>query len=114
MEKYMLLFRGGDVSQLSPQQQEAQMGKWLAWVDKLRKENCYLSGEPLLPGGKTVAGAKKVVTDGPFAESKEVIGGFFVINAKNLDHATTIAKDAPDFDLGGSVEVREVLKIDNM
>jgi hypothetical protein len=114
MEKYMLLFRGGDVSHLSPQLQEAHMGKWLAWVEKLRKENRYLSGEPLLPGGKTVAGAKKTVTDGPFAESKEVIGGFFIVNAKNLDEATTMAKDSPDFDLGGSVEIREVLKLDNM
>lgn len=114
MEKYMLLFRGGDVSHLSVQQQESQMGKWLAWVDKLKKENRYLAGEPLLPGGKTVSGTKKVVTDGPFAESKEVIGGFFIITAKNIDDATAIAKDAPDFDLGGSVEVREILKIDNM
>src|SRR5688572_3323140 len=112
MEKYMYLFRGGDVSKLSPQQQEAQMGKWLAWVEKLRKEGRYLSGEPLLPGGKTVAGIKKSVTDGPFAESKEVVGGFFIINAKSLDEAVQIAKDSPDYELKGSVEVREVMKLD--
>lgn len=112
MEKYMFLFRGGDVSKLSPQQQEAQMGKWLAWVDKLTKENRYVSGEPLLPGGKTVSGLKKTVTDGPFAESKEVIGGFFIINAKDLDEAVKLTNDYPDFDLDGSVEVREVMKVD--
>ena len=112
MEKYMFLFRGGDVSKLSPQQQEAQMGKWMAWVEKLTKEGRYLSGEPLLPGGKTVSGAKKTVTDGPFAESKEVIGGYFVIEAKNYDEAVAIAKDCPDYELGGSVEVREVMKLD--
>jgi hypothetical protein len=112
MEKYMFLFRGGDVSKLSPQQQEAQMGKWLQWIEKLSKENRYVSGEPLLPGGKTVAGLKKTVTDGPFAESKELIGGFFVVNAKNLDEAVTIAKDCPDYELGGTVEVREVMKVD--
>lgn len=110
----MFLFRGGDVSKLSPQQQEAQMGKWLAWVEKLRKENRYLSGEPLLPGGKTVSGTKKSVTDGPFTESKEVIGGFFIVTAKNIDEATQIAKDSPDYELGGSVEIREVMKLDNM
>jgi hypothetical protein len=114
MEKYMFLFRGGDVSKLSPQQQEAQMGKWLAWVEKLRKDNRYISGEPLLPGGKTIAGSKKTVTDGPFTESKEVIGGFFIVNANNLDEATQMAKDSPDYDLGGSVEIREVMKLDNM
>jgi len=114
MEKYMFLFYGGDVSKLSPQQQEAQMGKWLAWVEKLRKENRYLSGEPLLPGGKTVTGTKRTVTDGPFAESKEVIGGFFIINAKNLDEAVKLTVDYPDYELGGTVEIREVMKMDMM
>lgn len=108
----MFLFRGGDVSKLSPQQQEAQMGKWFAWVEKLRKDDLYISGEPLSPGGKTISGSKKAVTDGPFAESKEVIGGFFVVKAKNFDEALQMAKEAPDFDLGGSVEVREVLNMD--
>jgi hypothetical protein len=111
MEKYMFLFRGGDVGKLSPKDQEAQMQKWLAWVEKLTKENRYLSGEPLLPGGKTIT-HKKTVTDGPFAESKEVIGGFFIVHAKNLEEAVQMAKDAPDFELGGSVEVREVMKMD--
>jgi hypothetical protein len=112
MEKYMFLFRGGDVSKLSPQQQEAQMGKWLEWIQKLQTQDRYLAGEPLLPGGKTVSGKGKSVTDGPFAESKEVIGGFFIVSAKNLDEASQLAKDCPDFDLGGSVEVREVMKLD--
>jgi hypothetical protein len=108
----MFLFRGGDVSKLSPQQQEAQMGKWLAWVEKLTKEGKYLAGEPLLPGGKTISGSKKTVTDGPFTESKEVIGGFFIVEAKNYDEAVQMAKDSPDYELGGSVEVREVMKVD--
>ena len=107
----MFLFRGGDVSKLSPQAQEDQMGKWLAWVEKLTKDGRYIAGEPLLPGGKTISGAKKTVTDGPFAESKEVIGGFFIIEAKNYDEAIHIAKDSPDYELGGSVEVREVMKL---
>lgn len=112
MEKYMFLFRGGDVSHLSPQQQEAHMGKWLAWVDKLTKQGRYVAGEPLLPGGKTISGTKKTVTDGPFAESKEVIGGFFVIEAKDYDEAVQLAKDSPDFEYNGSVEIRTVLKMD--
>ncbi len=112
MEKYMFLFRGGDVSHLSPAEQEAEMGKWLAWIEKLRKQGRYISGEPLLPGGKTISGIKKTVTDGPFAESKEVVGGFFTITAKSFDEAVEMAKDCPDFAIGGSVEVRQVLKIE--
>jgi hypothetical protein len=111
MEKYMFLFRGGDVSHFSPEQQQAQMQKWFAWVEKLKKENRYVAGEPLNPGGKTVSGAKKSVTDGPFTESKEVIGGFFIVEAKSMDEAVQLSKDSPDFGIGGSVEVREVMKM---
>lgn len=112
MEKYMFLFRGGDISQLSPDEQQAEMQKWFAWIDKLTKQGRYLGGEPLLPGGKTVSGSKRTVTDGPFTESKEVVGGFFTVLANSLDEAVEMSKECPDFDLGGSVEVREIMKID--
>ena len=114
MEKYMFIFIGGDPSHLSPEAQEANMGKWFAWVEKLRKANKYVSGEALLPGGKTIKGSKKTITDGPFTEGKEVVGGYFVVNAKNLDEATEMAKECPDYDLGGIVEIRQVMKMDNM
>ena len=87
------------------------MQKWLAWVDELKSKNIYVSGEPLLPEGKTVTGKKAVVTDGPFAESKEIIGGFFIIKAASIEEAAEIAKDSPDLPLDGAVEVREVLKM---
>jgi len=112
MEKYMFIFIGGDVSHLSPEAQQAQMQKWFAWVEKLQKEQRYVSGEALLPGGKKISGSKKVVTDGPFAEAKEAVGGYFVIQAKDMNEATAIAKDYPDFDLDGTVEIREVIKFD--
>lgn len=108
----MFLFRGGDMSKMSPQQQQEQMGKWLAWVDKLKKENRYEGGEPLLPAGKVVSGPKRTITDGPYAESKEIVGGFFIVTAKNLDDAMSMTKDYPDYDLGGSIEVREVMKLE--
>jgi hypothetical protein len=111
MEKYMFLFRGGDVSKMSPEQQQAHMAKWFAWVEKLQKQNVYTSGEPLAPGGKTLSGKNKAVTDGPFTESKEVIGGFFIVEAKGYNEAVEMAKESPDFELGGSVEVRQVMKM---
>jgi hypothetical protein len=114
MEKYMFIFIGGDPSHLSPEAQQAHMQKWFAWVEKLKNEKSYVSGEALLPGGKTIKGSKKAITDGPYAEGKEVVGGFFVVNAKDINEATEMAKACPDYDLGGSVEVREVMKFDNM
>jgi hypothetical protein len=112
MEKYMFVFMGDNANRLSPAEQEASMQKWFAWVDKLTKAGRYVSGEALLPGGKTIAGAKKTVTDGPFAEGKEVVGGFFVVHAKDLSEAAEMAKDFPDFETGGVVEIREVQKFD--
>ena len=114
MEKYMFIFLGGDLSHLSPEAQQAHMQKWFDWVQKLEKEKRYVGGEALLPGGKTVTGPKKVVTDGPFAESKEVVAGYFVVLAKNLNEAVEMAKECPDYILNGIVEVREVMKFDNM
>ena len=65
-----------------------------------------------MPGGKLVSGANKTVTDGPYTEGKEVVGGFFIINANSLDEAAEIAKGCPDFEQGGSVQVRQVMKIE--
>jgi hypothetical protein len=106
MEKYMFIFMGGDTSHLSPEQQQAGMEKWFAWVKKLQDQGRYDSGEALLPGGKIIRG--------PYAESKEIVCGYFVVKAKNLAEATELAKDYPDFELGGTIEIREVVKFDNM
>ena len=57
------------------------------------------------------AGGKNV-TDGPYTEGKEVVGGYFIINAKDIDEAVAISKGCPDFELGGSVQVRQVMKMD--
>jgi hypothetical protein len=114
MEKYMFIFIGGDPSHLSPEAQQAHMQKWFAWVEKLSQEKKYVAGEALLPGGKTIRGSKKSVTDGPYAEGKEIVGGFFVVEAKDLNEAVEMAKACPDYELGGIVEVREVMKFDNL
>ena len=110
MEKFMLIFHGGVSGNASPEQMQANMGKWMAWIDKLNKENRYVSGEPLLPGGKLITG-RKSVTDGPYTEGKEVVGGFFIVNATNYDEAVALCDDYPDYDLGGKIQVRQVMKM---
>ena len=99
MEKFMLIFHGGMPTDQSPEQMQVQMGKWMTWIENLRKTDQYVGGEPLLPGGKLVS--RKSVTDGPYTEGKEVVGGFFIINAKDLDEAVAISKNSPDFEFGG-------------
>jgi hypothetical protein len=112
MKDFMLLFRGAmQQFEFSPEAMQNHMQKWFSWVDELKAKNIYVSGEPLVPAGKTVTGKKAVVTDGPFAESKEIVGGFFIIKANTIEEATEIAKDCPDLPLDGIVEVREVMKM---
>jgi hypothetical protein len=111
MEKFMLIFHGGTSLAPSPEVMQEHMGKWMAWIEKLRKTDQYLAGEPLLPGGKLISGKNKNVTDGPYTEGKEVVGGFFIVQAADLKEAVEISKDCPDYDIGGSVQVRQVMKM---
>jgi hypothetical protein len=111
MEKFMLIFHGGGHLNESPEAMQANMGKWMAWIDKLKKTDQYVAGEPLLPGGKLISGKNKHVTDGPYTEGKEVVGGFFIIKAADLKEAVEISNDCPDYESGGSVQVRQVMKM---
>ena len=112
-EKYLLIFHGGFYDGLSPDEAQKQMQKWFTWVDKLRSSGKYLGGEALLEGGKILTQKNgKILVDGPFAESKESVAGYFLIEAADLNEASEIARDYPDFPLGGRVEVREVMKIE--
>lgn len=108
----MFIFHGGLNQDASPEQMQNNMNKWFAWVEKLNKDGRYVSGEALLPGGKLVTG-KNTATDGPYTEGKEIVGGFFVVNAANIEEATAIAQEGyPDFEYGGTVQVRPVVKFD--
>ena len=116
MEKYMFIFKGAsdEAAKLSPDEMQQHMQKWYKWIQDLTDRKVYLSGEPLEKEGKIVSrsGNKNVITDGPFPETKELVGGYFIINANNLDEAAEIAKDCPGLELGGRVEVRTVMKMD--
>jgi hypothetical protein len=67
-------------------------------------------GNPLEPTGKVVKGNQKTVTDGPYAETKDIVGGYIVVEARDIGHAVEISKGCPIFEAGGSVEVRPVMK----
>ena len=107
MSNFMFLFRGGETP-ASPEGMQAQMQKWMAWIERLRTQDKYIAGEPLERGGKVLRSPNKVITDGPFAEGKEVVGGYFLVRADSLNQAAEIAKDCPIFESGGSVEIRAI------
>jgi hypothetical protein len=108
--EYMLLFRGTDwYQQVSPEEIQEILGRWSAWFERLGREGKLKSGLPLHHEGKIVTGkGGRSVADGPFAESKEAIGGFFLLQVDDLDEAVRIAQDCPGLGYGISVEVRPV------
>jgi len=110
MSNFMFLFRGGE-RPASPDAMQAEMQKWMNWIQQLREQGKYIAGEPLQGGGKVVSSPRKIITDGPFAEGKEVVGGYFLLQAETLDEAAEISKNCPILETGGSVEVRAIQNI---
>src|SRR5690349_16101501 len=111
MSEYLYLYRGGRRPD-SPQAAQQEMQKWMTWLQDLGKQGHLKDqGQPLDGQGKVVAGKSKTITDGPFAEAKDIVGGYTVVTANDLAHAAELSKGCPIFDNGGSVEVRPVMKM---
>jgi len=107
---YMLIFRGTDWhKKLSPEEMEQVASQWMAWFNRLTDQGKAIAGSPLQNEGKVVSGKNgRVIADGPFAESKEAIGGYFLLQVKSLDEAVAIARECPGLAHGAVVEVRPV------
>ena len=107
--EYMLLFRGAHWDKdLSPEEIQKVMGQWNAWFERLTLQGKVKSAHPLERGGKLVSGKGRTIADGPFAESKEAIGGYFLLELDDFNEALEIAKECPTLDYGVTVEVRPV------
>jgi hypothetical protein len=116
MSEYILLYRNSseafNEAMGTPERAQKNMVKWRAWMkDMTEKGQLKNVGQPLERSGKVVGGRKKTVTDGPYAEAKDVVGGFSIIEAKDLGEAAHIASGCPVLDHGGSVEVRPVMSL---
>ena len=107
---YMLLFVGMDWHKgLSPEQTQKVSEDWMAWFKRLNEQGKAVAGHPLGFEGKNVSGKNRTVTDGPFAEAKEAIGGYFMLDVATMDEAVAIAQQCPGLPYGAKVEVRPVL-----
>jgi hypothetical protein len=106
---YLLLFRGNVWDRgLSPAQLQKVVSDWMAWFERLKAEGKCAGGHPLKDEGKVVSGKQRTVADGPFAESKEAIGGYFYLTVADENEAIEIAKQCPGLEYGSVVEVRPV------
>jgi hypothetical protein len=108
MAKFLFVYRNSSESYgtMSPDEMQRMLQKWNAWITEgLRKGWMLDAGDGLKKEGRVV-NAKKVISDGPFIEVKEIVGGFSIVQAGTLDAAAELARGCPIFQRGGSVEVR--------
>ena len=113
MKDYLFLFRGGlDFTKASPEQLQEVLTNWKNWTEELSKKGIYNGGERLTRNDAAVVrGNNKQIIDGPYNESKEIIGGYISIKAKNLQEAIEISKGCPIFNFDGNIEIREVVNM---
>ncbi len=113
---FMYLLRGGvDDRKLSPEQMQKLTEKYMNYIQGLRDKGHFIAGEPLEEEGRVVSGERGgKVTDGPFTETKEAVGGYFLIHAQNFDEAVELSRGCPILANGGQIEVRPIQKIPGM
>lgn len=107
--EYLLLFRNTAWhADLQPHEIERVMTDWMAWFDGLVADGRCRGGQSLTAEGRVVAGVAGTVTDGPYAEARESIAGYFILTVPSFDDATAIAQLCPGLPFGCMVEVREL------
>ncbi len=114
MDEYILIFRHEDGNKVaSPEQIQVWMKQTMDWIGGIAARNKFVSGNGLPFDGAKVVHHKGVVTNGPFGEIKETIGGFIIVKADSADEAAEFAKGCPVLQgEGNTVEVRKIAKGD--
>jgi len=113
MSEFVYLFRTNEAQQSeamgTPERAQKSMQVWLSWIRKLEDAGHLRDpGQPLALQGKVVRGPNPVISDGPYAEAKDLVLGFMIVAARNLEHAAELARDCPIAIGGGSVEIRPI------
>lgn len=117
MSDFVYLFRIEPAAQQeamgTPERAQQSMQKWLTWIRELEANGSLKQrGQPLERSGKVVRTKKKMVTDGPFTEAKDIVSGFMIVQANDAAHAAELAKGCPILEGEGSVEIRPVMQLD--
>jgi hypothetical protein len=116
MEKFMFLFREREADKhaqnaIDSEEAKVYVQSWMTWMQGLAQQGILAGGDPLQRIGKQVNGKNKVVSDGPYIEDKQLVGGFLIVNAKDINDAVEISKGCPIFDEDGKLEVRPIQKL---
>jgi hypothetical protein len=113
MPKFMFLMHDSPTAftKMTPDEMQHVVQRYVAWGKALRARKLLAGGHKLTQEPGRVMRKKRgkvLVSDGPYAESREVLGGYFLVNAKNYDEAAKLALDCPHLDYGGAIEVRQL------
>ena len=113
MNEYLLILRGGeDIRALkSPEEMQQHMQEWQQWFSTMAQDGAFVAGQPLQQEAKSLINMGKQVIDRPLAEGKEMVGGYIIVRANNLDDATELAKGCPGFEHDCTIEVREIMSL---
>ena len=114
MPRFMILLHENDDAweKLSAEDKQAIMQRYFAWVGELRRDDRMRGGDPLLRGGRVLRTAGGEIVEGPYTETKEVVTGYFMIEAASLDEAAKIAHGCPALGHGDTVLVRQVAELE--
>jgi len=110
MAQFLLLLYGDPAPWLKMPAEEQQkwFGKYMAWGNQARQAGFLVGSNKLVDDAGKVMRGQKAVTDGPYSETKEVLGGYYLIEAANYDEAVRRSKNHPHLEHGGTIEVRQI------
>jgi hypothetical protein len=116
MDEFMLIFRHEDGSKIaSPEQMQIWMKQTMDWIGGIAAQNKYVGGNGLIFDDSRVVRSNNVVTNGPFGEIKETIGGYMIVRAESMEEAVQFAKGSPILQgEGNSMEVRKIARRDGV
>ena len=111
MKKYLLLLQDDikTMQRLSPKEMETLVGEHMAWTKKMAASGYLISGDGLEETSIHITGKECIVKDGPYVEAKEMIGGYYLLQAEDIDTVTALAKDCPCHLWGGTTVIRPIM-----
>ena len=114
MKKFILLLHDELEKErgYAPEEMQKLIQEHMNWVEKLTQQGNFLGGDGLVPDGVTIARKEGLIKDGPYAASKEIIGGYYLLQAASLEEVTEIAKECPCHHWGGVTEIRPIMDYD--
>lgn len=112
MKEFMMIFRNSSLpsADMSPEQIQASIKQWRDWIAGIAAQGKFTASNQLGAEGRTLK-PNAVITAGPYAEIKEMIGGYLIAKAASIEEALKLAEGCPILERGGHVEIRDIIKM---